>query len=168
MPPAFTLVELMIAILLLALLTSAVALSFSGRLKAARSRDSLEQLRSFDATARQFSMRYSRAVQIVFDLSANTLARREGANDDVARCQVSWPTGYWVDEVRIGNQLYANGEAASVGISPLGIGPTYAVRLRGPDYDQWIVSAGLTGIMTPVKDESTVAMLLSRATGAVR
>jgi hypothetical protein len=39
---------------------------------------------------------------------------------------------------------------------------SYAVRLRGPDFDQWVLFAGLTGDMTEVRDESTIATLLDQ------
>lgn len=164
-PSGFTLVELMIAVLILALLTSAVALSFSVQVKEARARDSIEQLRSFDAASRQFAVRYSQGVKIIFDLSANSLARqRQGRSTPDAL--IFWPAGYRVDEIRVGGDYFANDEAPTVAISPMGIGPTYAVRLRGPDFDQWVLFAGLSGQITQVADESAMIALLSRAANA--
>jgi len=161
----FTLVELMVVILIMALLASAVALSFDGRLKAARARDAVEQLRTFDAMARLAAVRDGTGARIVFDLSANTLSRRQGRDADVLASQVSWPVGYWIEEVRQGSQTTGSGEASIV-ISPLGISSTYAVRLMGPNLDQWILFAGLTGAMTLPANEETVAALLAKQSRA--
>jgi prepilin-type N-terminal cleavage/methylation domain-containing protein len=92
--PGFTLVEMMIAVLLMALFASAAALSFSHPLRKARSRDAIEQLRSFDTSSRIFATRHNRGVRLVFDLTSNTLSRRERSDGaDVSR--MTWPSGYW-------------------------------------------------------------------------
>src|SRR5580704_8263455 len=95
---AFTLIELMITVLLLALLTSGVALSFNGSFKASRAQDALEELRSFDASTRLFATRFDRPMRQNFDLSANTLSRWE--NGDSPSAQISLPSGSWIDEMR--------------------------------------------------------------------
>ena len=159
---AFTLVELMIAILLMAVLSSGVALSFNRTLRRARATDTIEQLRSFDATSRLYAHRYGRTERNVFDIAANTLARREGNKD--ASYQVSCPSGYWVEEIRVGGQSFHDPDLAAIDISALGLSPSYAVRLRGPGLDQWLLFAGLTGDMTQVSDEATLLSLLDKGT----
>ncbi len=161
--PGFTLIEMMLAVLLLALLSSAAALTFSGQLKEAQTRDSLEQLRSFDETTRLFARRYGHAEKIVFDLTANTLSRRDGPDGAAVRAQVSWPTGFWVDEIRVGS-AGAVRSGSTIDVSASGISPSYAIRLRGPELDQWVLFAGLTGDMTKVPDEQTMATLLANGT----
>ena len=55
--PAFTLIELMLAVVLLALLTGAAALSFVKPVHAARSRQAIELVKRADATAREEAQR---------------------------------------------------------------------------------------------------------------
>ena len=161
----FTLVEVMLAVLLMALLASAAVLHFLGALKMARSHDAVEDLRAFDASSRLFAQRYGRSAQIVFDLTANNVSRREGRHDDM-RCHVGWPGGYRVAEVRVGSRVSSDGEPAVVDISPMGLSSSYAVRFQGSDLDQWVFVAGLTGDTTQVQDEQTIAWLLTQGTGS--
>ena len=70
---AFALIEIMMAVLLMALLASAAALSFSEPLRAARAKDAIEMVRFFDETSRQSARRFGRPVRISFNLSANKI-----------------------------------------------------------------------------------------------
>jgi prepilin-type N-terminal cleavage/methylation domain-containing protein len=160
----FTLIEVMLAVLLMALLTSAAALHFAGGLRLARSHDAVQELRDFDARSRLFARRYGRGVQIVFDLTANHVSRLEGKRDDDPRCQINRPSGCRVAEVRVGGRVFADGGQARVRISPMGLSQSYAVRLSGPELDLWVVVAGLTGETTPVQDENTMAWMLAQST----
>jgi len=158
----FTLVEVMVAILLMALLASAAALSFSGSLRTARSTEALEVLRSFDSAARDVARRTSRETRIVFDFSHDTLSRREGADLEnlVGRAQL--PSAYRIEELRIPGRSFMEGEAV-VDCSALGISRSYAVHLMGPGLDQWVLVAGMTGEMTLEKDESVTQSILDKA-----
>jgi prepilin-type N-terminal cleavage/methylation domain-containing protein len=157
---AFTLIELMLAVLLLALLTSAAALSFSQPIRAARSHDAIEQLRSFDATARQAAVSSGGAVRLAFDLGAGTLVRRDDRGRQL-RFQSTLPSGFRVDQVRIGDHKTSSGQAL-VDVSPLGASRTYALHLRGPSTDQWLLVAGMSGQMTIVSNESTLDAIFAQ------
>jgi prepilin-type N-terminal cleavage/methylation domain-containing protein len=158
----FTLVELMMAVLLLALLTSAVALSFSGPIQRARGQDAIEQIRSFDAAARDAARREGREVRMALDLSAGTLARREGADLESLRCQIALPPGFRIEQLRVAGQTYSDGEAV-IDVSSLGLSRSYGIHLVGPGLDQWLVFAGQGGNMTRVQDEETMSSILERA-----
>lgn len=159
--PAFTLIELMLAVLLLALLTASAALSFSGPLRRARARDAVEALRSFDAQARLLAIQRGRPVRVAFDLANGAIARRDASGQSADAARVAWPTGFAAVEVRVGEQL-SRGDDNQIDISPLGVSPTYAVHVTGPQFDRWIIVAGLTGQIAQVQDESTMASLISR------
>jgi prepilin-type N-terminal cleavage/methylation domain-containing protein len=150
-PRAFTLIELMLAVLLLALLASAAALSFSQPIRAARLHDAIEQLRAFDATARQAAVSSGHSVRLAFDLGAGTLARRDEGGRTL-RFQSTLPPGFRVDELRIGGHTASSGQAL-LDISPLGASRTYALHLRGPSTDQWLLIAGMSGQMAIISNE---------------
>lgn len=158
---AFTLVELMIAILLLALLTSAATISFSGSLKRAHRQDALDEIRSFDQSTRELARRQARSQQELFDLTAHTIARRDNEKSESSRAQVQMPNGISIDEIRVGGRVTADGDEAVVNISAMGLSETYAAHVIGPDLDTWVIVAGITGSMTEVPDESTMATLLA-------
>src|SRR5256885_12408653 len=96
---AFTLVEITVAVLLMALLAAAAALSFAGPLRSSQAAEAVDQVRSIDATSRQFAQRFGRNVQIEFDLTDGTLARRELPEGKVP-FRVTLPRGYRIEPVR--------------------------------------------------------------------
>src|SRR5215471_6908216 len=59
-PTAFTLIEIMLAVLIVGLLASAAALSFRQPIRAARAQDAVELIRSFDAGAREVARRFAK------------------------------------------------------------------------------------------------------------
>jgi prepilin-type N-terminal cleavage/methylation domain-containing protein len=158
---AFTLIELMMAVLVLALLTSAAALSLSRPIASARERDAMDQLASFDAASRQAAIAAGAPVRIVFDLSTAALLRRDGRDLSELRCRTMLPTGCRIEQVRIGSAEFSSGEVF-VDVSPLGLTRSYAVQISGPQAQHWIVVAGLTGQSAEVGDERAVASILPR------
>ena len=150
----------MLAVLLLALLTSAAALSFSQPIRAARAQDAIEQLRGFDATARQAAVSSGHTVRLAFDLRAGTLARRDEGGRTL-RYRSTLPPGFRVDQVRVGDHTASSGQAL-LDISPLGASRTYALHLRGPSTDQWLLTAGMSGQMTIVSNETALDAIFAQ------
>jgi type II secretory pathway pseudopilin PulG len=149
---AFTLVEITIAVVILALLTSAVAMSFAEPLKKARARDAAEMVQAFDQTSRAAARRSGKMIEMTFDLFENSLARRER---DATTSRSQLPGGYVIDRFRSADRNISSGEAV-VTCAPMGISRSYALRLRGPGLDRWIVFAGLTGQISTVQDEDSL------------
>src|SRR4051794_617034 len=77
----FTLIEIMVAVVIVGLLAGGAALSFAKPLREARAMDSIETIRSFDETARMSARRTGRSVVMRFDVAGNTLRRDEGAGE---------------------------------------------------------------------------------------
>ena len=152
---AFTLIEMMLAVLLMALLAGAVALGFSQPLKSSRTVDAIELVRSFDNMGRQAATTSGSNVRLVFDLAQNILVQRDGADLAQFRTRVSLPPGCRIDAIRIDEHLVSSGEAI-VDISPHGWSRTYAMHLLSPGQDRWLVFAGMTGQMTQVQNESQI------------
>ena len=157
---AFTLIETMLAALLLALLAGAAALTFSKPVARARGEDGVEMLRHFDATARAAATSAGRTMRITFDMTDNRITRRapEAASDDV-QFAVTPPPGCRVAAVRVGGEVTSVG-AAAVDVSPMGLSRTYAVHVVGEAVDQWLVFAGLSGEMVKVADERSLTDIL--------
>ncbi len=149
----FTLIELMIAVVLLALLTGMAALSFVRPIRAARAHQTIEMIRRCDAMARQEAERFGRPVLLDFDLSAQTLTR-----DSIVS---KIPASDAIRELRTSEASVYDGEY-SLRVSPLGLSRTYALHLVGPDSDQWLLIAGLSG-ETTTTNETRVEQLLRRA-----
>jgi prepilin-type N-terminal cleavage/methylation domain-containing protein len=142
----FTLVEMVVVIAIMALLTSAAALSFSGPLRATRASDAIRQVQSFDDATRQHAKRFGKDLQIVLDLSRDRLIRRQSA-DGPAMHELQLPHGCRIERVRVGGKVIDSGEAV-LACSNLGLTRSYAAHLVGPGLDRWILVAGLTGEVT--------------------
>ena len=147
---AFTLIEIMLAVLLMALLASAAALSFSQPLQAARAQDAIESVRATDEGCRQVARRFGRPLSLSFDLDAGTLSRIEG---DRATHRLSLPHGCRIQELRTAARRVSAGQMA-VRFSPLGIARTYAVRLAGTGTNQWMLVSGISGEVSLIKHEA--------------
>lgn len=159
----FTLIEIMLAVLLMALLASAAALSFSQPLKVARAQDAMELVRSVDQTARQISRRFGRPVSISFDLSRDSVARVEGSQQTY---HAALPHGVRIRQVRTAGRRASDGEI-SIPCSALGISRTYAVHLSGSGVDQWMLVSGISGEFTTIKNEPQLdAIFAATATRA--
>ncbi len=157
---AFTLIEMLVAVVLLGIISTAAALSFRSSIHSASATDATAQIKYLDSTSRQRAQRFNQPVQIIFDLTNSTLSRREGNKKSEPSFTASLPRGFSIDEVNIAGQSTFNGENA-VTCSPAGLSPSYAVHLVGPDFDRWLLFAGLSGQMTLIKNEATVQDILS-------
>jgi len=170
MKRAFTLIELLIAIVIIALISGALVYGFRKPLDQARITDAVEQFRQVDATARQQARATNRPTAVVFDLTGQTVARREGRSPDPAY-RTAIPAPLRIDQVRTAAKRYDFGEIA-IPCSPAGASETYAVKLVTTDspagevdspFPRWLVVAGLTGQVTQVRDEQDVTNILSHA-----
>jgi prepilin-type N-terminal cleavage/methylation domain-containing protein len=154
-PRGFTLIETMLAVLLMALLTAAAALSLSRPMKSARSVDAMEMVRSFDTVGRAAATTSGHNVRLVFDLSNGMLSRRDGTDLQILRSRVSLPPGCSIGALNISGEVVSSGEAI-IDISPHGWSQSYAVHLQSPGANHWMVFAGLTGQMSEAHDESKI------------
>jgi prepilin-type N-terminal cleavage/methylation domain-containing protein len=160
---AFTLVELMAAVLILALLSTAAALSFSHPLAAARLADACRELQRFDASARELGRATGKPVRMMLSLSDDVLIRRQGGGSaDAAR--VPMPAGVHLAELRIGGESFTAGEV-EVDASPVGWTRTYAVRLVGHSGERWMLFAGVSGQATRVSDVRELDATEAQANG---
>jgi prepilin-type N-terminal cleavage/methylation domain-containing protein len=148
----FTLIEMMIAITIMALLVSAAALSFSRPVASMRKREAVETVSRFDEMARQQARKQNAAVQLVFSVPGATLERRAGGQ--VVQ-RMSLAGGFVIDRLRMAGRD-VDAENVMIDCSALGLTATYAVHLKGADSEQWMVVAGLSGQVTLVSHENEV------------
>jgi prepilin-type N-terminal cleavage/methylation domain-containing protein len=149
---AFTLIETMLAVLIMALLASAAALSFAAPLRAARSREALDQIFAADRAARQLSRDAARPVRLSFDPSNGVVARFSGGQ---MQSRIVLPASFQIGAVLVGRRAFRS-SIADIEFSTSGFSPTYAVHLAGPGINCWIVFAGLTGQTSVMSDEESV------------
>ena len=164
----FTLIETIVAVVILSIIAGAAAFSFRASLQSASARDALEQIKYLDSTARQRAQRFGQPVEITIDISNSTIARREGSRKNDQSFLASLPRAYRIDQVNISGRSSFDGEVV-VSFSPQGHSASYAIHVTGPDFDRWILFAGMSGQMTVLseKDESIIQDILA-GTGGVR
>ncbi len=152
----FTLIETMLAVLIMALLASAAALSLSGPVRKARAREAVDVVMAADRSARQEAHDSGRAVRLVLDPTTGTITRIEGA---VTQFRSALPRSFKISDILVGRRVFREA-GTEVGFSGAGFSPSYAVHLTGPGADGWVVFAGLTGQASVVSDEQAVRNIL--------
>ena len=154
----------MLAVLMMALLASAVAMSFSRPLQSARAREAISQVHFADAAARQAARQFSTPVKLILDPSSNSITRYEGEH---LRTSMTLPPAIRMQEIIVGRHATWE-DRAEVSFSSSGLSRSYAIHLTGPAFDQWVLFAGLSGQMTWVSDEKTLRSMLDIAAPAGR
>ena len=152
----FTLIELMLAVVLLALLTGAAAMTFARPIRNARAQQAIELVCRSDAMARENARRFGRPGRITFDLHDQVIRRSTGPDHTL-------PTGYQIREVRTAERGVVGGEI-SLDVSSKGLSRSYAVHLIGPGMDRWLLVAGLSGEVSQT-DESQLQQIFKPAAG---
>jgi prepilin-type N-terminal cleavage/methylation domain-containing protein len=155
----FTLVESMLAVLILGLLACAATLSLSRPLADAEARETFSLLSSSDHWSRQAARDAGKPVRLVIDPTNATVARFEGAGLRERRTLLNIPRHCSVREIRVGRNSWSD-QAVTVDFSASGYSPSYALRLHTETVDWWLVFAGMTGQVTKVSDEATADAML--------
>jgi prepilin-type N-terminal cleavage/methylation domain-containing protein len=159
--PAFTLIETMVAVTLLALLAAATALTFARPLHRARTLEAVEQIRYLDASTRDLARRSGRPARIVFDLDDNAVSREEGsARQATYRTALASPIK--IGAFRTPGQHDDSG-SHTIPVSALALSPSYALKLSTPDGARWLLVSGLSGESTILTDDAQVESILARA-----
>ena len=157
---AFTLIETLVAMVLLGIISTAAALTFRSSLQSATATDAIAQIKYLDSSARQRAQRFNQPVELIFDLTNSSFSRREGGRRNDQSFTASLPRGFTIDQINIAGQSTFNGEV-SLTCSPTGLTNSYSIHLIGPNFDQWLLFAGLTGQMTVIRNEETVQDILA-------
>jgi prepilin-type N-terminal cleavage/methylation domain-containing protein len=155
---AFTLIEVMAVVLVLALLSAAAAWSFARPLARLRTSEAIDLITSFDASSRLAASRFGHSVDLQFDLTDQALVRSEGGK---ITYRAVLPPGFAIEQVRTADGVRDAGEI-TIECSRMALSPSYALKLIGPDeVERWLVVAGLSGQVTTARDEPDVDAILN-------
>jgi prepilin-type N-terminal cleavage/methylation domain-containing protein len=156
MRAAFTLIEIMLVMAILALLAMASALKLGHSLQAAAMRDVCQQIQSLDAHIRHQAIRSGQGLQLTF-----TLGGRDLVWQDQITHKLVLPAGYTLQRLKTGTTDQTTG-SVSIICSSLGYMPTYAVQVKGPTRSRWLASAGLSGQVREIANDQEIQAIFAR------
>ena len=164
---AFTLIEIIVVVLVLGLLTTLAAWSYSGPLRRAQFDEAVEQIRYLDATTRQLARDSGRPVTIALDIDTSAVSRHEQARGAPTVYRAPLAPGARIERVRTAAQDRTGG-TAQIEVSPLGLSPSYAVLVAGPKWRRWVFISGLGAQVRVISDDSEIASIFAAARNAAR
>lgn len=154
---AFTLLEMVVALLIIAILASVSVLSFRGSIDRHRLEQGVDLVARFDARLRRESIRANQPMRA-------TIRRDRGEfviPDRGAFRGVSWalPGPVALDAFRVASQVSAR-QSVELASDRFGQSASYAVKLRAGKFHQWLVVLGGSGQVIRVSDEDQVESYL--------
>ena len=148
---------------ILALLTTAAALSLREPWRRARWQACGEQFAALERHARHEARRTGRFVELVCDAEARRIEFRDtasGAHESPGRVQ-QLPAQFTIEAFRTPTAAAESGELRIV-ISPRGTSDSYALQVRRDEQTaEWWIVSGLSGQVTQWEGEADVAGLLT-------
>jgi prepilin-type N-terminal cleavage/methylation domain-containing protein len=153
---AFSLIEITVVILVLAIVAGSVALRMGGTVRRARMGDVVGQVEQFDRLARLHAREHDRPLRLVVDMSAGTIKRTDPRGRDEPCPPLVLPDDCRIARLWIKGQAVESG-SVSITCSRLGLTPSYALLLEGPaGQRKRLLAAGLSGrFVEPNSDDET-------------
>lgn len=159
---AFTLIEILVVLLLLAVLAGISVVSLGGTVRSAQIQDLTRQIIQCDHLLRQQARQVGRPLQLTFDLEAGRIARVDSAISAQAAPFVL-PTPAKLERVVIAADNADESLAMpTLRCSAQGRTASYAVLVTvSPDDHLWLLMAGLSGEARTFTDASHVQDILA-------
>ncbi|MEM9587059.1 MAG: prepilin-type N-terminal cleavage/methylation domain-containing protein [Planctomycetota bacterium] len=150
---AFTLLEMVVALLIIAILASVSVLSFRGSIDRHRLEQGVDLVARFDARLRRESIRANQPIRATI--------RRDRGEFVIPDRGVSWalPGPVALDAFRVASQVSAR-QSVELASDRFGQSASYAVKLRAGKFHQWLVVLGGSGQVIRVSDEDQVESYL--------
>ena len=149
---AFTLIELLFVLVIMAVLASIAVLSLGGFISRYQLAQATESIERFDARARRDARRYRKPVDTTIKLN-----RRRLVNES-SELEYSLPRSVTIEEVRVGRQATV-GSQVKIDFDREGASPTYAVQLQRGKQSRWLIVLGTSGQVIPLASEGEVDAL---------
>jgi prepilin-type N-terminal cleavage/methylation domain-containing protein len=158
----FSLIEMTVVLLILAISAAVVTLRVQGPLHNAQMSDVVERVAEFDLLTRTFARQNDQPVWVCVNLDENQLQRSRKEQDTFKECGqvMSLPDGFVLSRLMMGEKDYEHG-SVTIRFSRQGFGSSYALRLSGPNgREQWVLLTGVGGQLVQVKNEAEARNIL--------
>lgn len=156
---AFTLIELVVVMLILAILAGTVVYSLSGTLDRYWLGQTAERMELFDAHARRQAVQRRTSVVASIDGDRHLLEVVEPANRLSERFEIS--SRVEVAEIRA-RQSVRSADGLQLVINRHGQSPSYAVKLQRHNQYRWLIVLGRSGQTISIADEEMIDAILAR------
>ena len=155
---AFTLIELVVVMLILATLAGLVAYSLGGVMDRYQMNRAIETIELFDARARRQAIRSRRPLETRIDRGRNLLSIEPSARRSPATFRL--PRRVEIAEIRMGRTTVAGGPL-QLGINRHGQSESYAIHLQRGSVQRWLVVLGTSGQIVALNDKGEADAILS-------
>jgi prepilin-type N-terminal cleavage/methylation domain-containing protein len=162
-PRAFSLIELSVVLVIVAIAAAAVTLNARGRMRHVTLADAVGAFVAYERTTRVAARQQDRPMVLSIDVSGGEVRRVSTDDGRPESVPMTLPGRVSVARVLIRDRRIDYG-AAAIRINTHGLSCTYAVLLGDGTRSQWLVVPGLTGRIVEVGDEDEVLDILA-ATG---
>jgi prepilin-type N-terminal cleavage/methylation domain-containing protein len=153
---AFTLIEVVACVAIMAILAAAAAISLHGHRGEATMPTAIQIIRFADEQARQRALRSDAPVELrLASTHPDTLLLSSGPTSS----EFQLPDGFRVARARIAGQPHDTDEI-SVRFSPRGWAPAYAFQITDGTRSQWLAFTGLIGDPLTLDDDQTLEHIL--------
>jgi len=160
---AFTLLELLCVVAIVALLSGAVSLALGRRSHPANMLAAVQQIKYADSIARAGTQRSGKSMRIEFDVEKQVVTLLAGDENHTVthRSYFGQPirlNRVWkkVAESSDDASVLSTGQSVQIEYSTDGFSPTYALELVMDSQSRWIVVSGLTGTFEEFGSEGDV------------
>jgi len=141
----FSLIELALVLLILAMVAGAVTLRVQPIFARMDAEGCLDAVADFDRLSRSFAREQNRSLLLVFDFADGSLRRMSEDGRETLGQTLPLASGWHFAEVRLAGTLIRSG-SVSLRLSDQGLGPTYAVSIRNRNGQiRRLLVAGLSG-----------------------
>ncbi len=156
MRTGFTLIELTVVILIMAIIAAAVAINLSHPLAGAKFKDVLIGIDGFLNFAANYAVNHSRPVRIVIDIDNNSIMQKDEEDSPRLNKKIDFPDEFKIERV-IGENFDVSSGNIGIDYSPKGLSPSYAIMIAGKDkIPRWLLITGLTGQIITFDNETEI------------
>lgn len=158
--PGFTMLEVVVALLLVGLLAGTVTLSLAGVEQRAQLDDAVSAFVQFDHLGREHARRSGQTFDWLFQVKTDKVQRVNRQTQQMLGTPLRLPAGYRIEQLQTADQRVLEGQI-SIPCSAEGRSLSYAVLLSSARGQKtWLLIAGLTGQVSENIDEAFVQAAL--------
>jgi type II secretion system protein H len=170
----FTLIEILVVLVLIAIVSSIVVVSMTGKVRQGQLQDTLDEIAFFDRASRNDAKRGNRALSLVIDLDRQQIQRINPSDIrssppslDLGSAQRNSSRGVRIERIYLDAQREISSGQVVMPLSIQGATPSYAFEINSQQSGKrWLFVAGMTGHSRVFEDVASVKTLLGVARDA--